>query len=313
VVVGRAKGQRSLWGDFNAFNGRAFEMEGSANLPEDALRSIVELVAEPACLIAVDGWRILYANPAFGRLANANSERASWEVGGLFAAFPDLDSAAVRMQLNELVQGNRLTARIDCASAHRHSLISEIRARRIETAGGALLALVLGSATAEDADAARGKAIDPLTGLADRAFILDKLNNILRGDRQEDRGCVVLFVDVDGFKQVNDSYGHLMGDRVLGEVARRLAASVRARDHVARFGGDEFLVLLERVSDRAIIERVVQRIQAAFDRPIVLPQGEVTLSVSVGAAQAGDAESTTAEALIDAADRAMYAAKRATA
>ena len=122
----------------------------------------------------------------------------------------------------------------------------------------------------------------------------------------------MLFVDVDGFKQVNDSYGHLVGDRVLAEVARRLASSVRARDHVARFGGDEFLVVLERVNDPSVIEPVVRRIQVAFDRPIALPQGEVMLGVSVGAARA-DQVGSSAESLIDAADRAMYAAKRAPA
>jgi diguanylate cyclase (GGDEF)-like protein len=152
--------------------------------------------------------------------------------------------------------------------------------------------------------------VDPLTGLYDRAYILEKLRELVGGDREEDGRCVVLFVDVDGFKQVNDSYGHLVGDRVLAEVARRLASTVRSRDHIARFGGDEFLVLLERVNDPSIIEPVVQRIQAAFERPISLPQGEVTLSVSVGAARAGEA-AHTAEALIDAADRAMYAVKRA--
>ena len=78
----------------------------------------------------------------------------------------------------------------------------------------------------------------------------------------------MLFIDVDGFKQVNDAYGHLVGDRVLGEVARRLAGCVRAGDYVARFGGDEFLVLLERIGGRGEIAPVVRRIQAAFARPI---------------------------------------------
>jgi diguanylate cyclase (GGDEF)-like protein len=122
----------------------------------------------------------------------------------------------------------------------------------------------------------------------------------------------VLFVDVDGFKQVNDLYGHLVGDRVLCEVANRLAGCVRAGDHVARFGGDEFVVLLQRVRGRDEIEPVVRRIDAAFQEPIPLPHGEVTLTVSVGAAEAL-AEGESAEQLINAADRAMYAAKRATA
>ena len=111
--------------------------------------------------------------------------------------------------------------------------------------------MVLETASAGAADeSSRREGIDPLTGLADRGVILDKLSRIIHGDRLEDRRCAVLFVDVDGFKQVNDVYGHLVGDRVLGEVARRLKGCLRARDCVARFGGDEFLVLLERIGGR---------------------------------------------------------------
>ena len=172
--------------------------------------------------------------------------------------------------------------------------------------------MVLETESAGAADeSSRREGIDPLTGLADRGVILDKLSRIIHGDRLEDRRCAVLFVDVDGFKQVNDVYGHLVGDRVLCEVARRLGR-LRARDCVARFGGDEFLVLLERIGGRDEIDSVVRRVQTAFVRPIVLPQGEVTLGVSVGAARAGE-NGNSPEALIDAADRAMYAAKRATA
>jgi diguanylate cyclase len=172
---------------------------------------------------------------------------------------------------------------------------------------------VLETASAGAADeSSRREGIDPLTGLADRGVILDRLSRIIHGDRLEDRRCAVLFVDVDGFKQVNDVYGHLVGDRVLGEVARRLKGCLRARDCVARFGGDEFLVLLERIGSQGEIDSVVRRVQAAFARPIELTQGSVILGVSVGAARAGE-DGNTPEALIDAADRAMYAAKRATA
>ena len=143
------------------------------------------------------------------------------------------------------------------------------------------MAIVLEPASAGAADeSARREGIDPLTGLADRGVILDRLSRIIHGDRLEDRRFAVLFVDVDGFKQVNDVYGHLIGDRVLGEVARRLAGCV-ARDCVARFGGDEFLVLLERIGSRGEIDSVVRRVEAAFARLIVLPQGEVMLGVSV--------------------------------
>lgn len=286
-------------------------MEDSKNLPLDALRSLVNLMSEPACLVAAADWRIVGANAALVRRAETGDEAI--QGGSFFAAFPELDSTAIRMQLDELVRGKRNSVRFESgASPHLAGAISAIRAQRIDSNGDMMLALVLEVRSASEREAATSHTVDPLTGLFDRAYILEKLRSLVGGDREGDSCCVVVFVDVDGFKQVNDSYGHLVGDRVLCEVARRLAASVRARDHIARFGGDEFLVLLERVNDPAVIEPVVRRIQAAFDRPIVLPQGEVTLGVSVGTARAGDA-GPSAEALIDAADRAMYAAKRAPA
>jgi diguanylate cyclase (GGDEF)-like protein len=284
-------------------------MDDSTNLPADALRSLVDLVSEPACLVAADEWRILYSNPAFVARSLIGEDESG--AGGFFAAFPELNSTAIRMQLAEVVQGKRNSARFESGvSPHLAGAIAAIRARRINSNHGVVLAIVLEERSMAEREEVSSYTVDPLTGLFDRAYILEKLRNLVGSDREGDGSCVVLFIDVDGFKQVNDSFGHLVGDRVLSEVARRLAGSVRTRDHIARFGGDEFLVVLERVNDPRVIEPVVRRIQVAFDRPIVLPQGEVTLSVSVGAAQANETGGS-AEMLIDAADRAMYAAKRA--
>jgi diguanylate cyclase (GGDEF)-like protein len=288
-------------------------MGDATNLPLESLRSLVDLGGEAACLVDAEGWRIVYANPQLLQLAGSSGEPPA--ASSIFDLVPELETPAIRVQLAELAVGEFDAAHIDCRAAADcvSSPIVEIRVCRVATKGGALLAMVLAtSPAAGNRDARRREGIDPLTGLADRGMILDKLSKNIHGDRLADQRCAVLFIDVDGFKQVNDSYGHLVGDRVLCEVARRLAASVRAGDHVARFGGDEFLVLLEHVGGRGEIEPVVRRIQAAFRRPISLPRGEVTLSVSVGAARAGD-DGGSVEALIDAADRAMYAAKRASA
>jgi diguanylate cyclase (GGDEF)-like protein/PAS domain S-box-containing protein len=287
-------------------------MGDSVNLPVEGLRTLVDLTSEAACLVDASDWRIAYANQRLMRLTGCASASA---VGrNLFELVPELGYVEVRSQLAELAAGKRdaaLVTLLDASDDER--VFALVRARRIASDGRVWLALVLEAVSAGAADeSSRREGIDPLTGLADRGVILDKLARILDGDRFEDRRCAVLFVDVDGFKQVNDVYGHLVGDRVLGEVARRVAGSVRARDCVARFGGDEFLVLLERIGGHGEIDSVVRRVQAAFERPIVLPQGEVTLGVSIGAARAGD-DGSSPEELIDAADRAMYAVKRATA
>ncbi len=299
-------------------------MGDSTNLPLEGLRSLIDLAGEGACLIDPAGWRVVYANPQLLRLLDLPSDPPA--ALSIFELVPVLETPAIRAELAELAVGKRDEARIDCRTVSNEDVsnrsvsnrtgspIAEIRVRRVETENGVWLAMVLttSAVAAGTDDATRCEGNDPLTGLADRGFILDKLSKIIRGDRSEDQRCVVLFVDIDGFKQVNDSYGHLVGDRVLCEVARRLAACVRAADHVGRFGGDEFLILLERVGGRGEFEPVVRRIQAAFVRPISFAQGEVTLGVSVGAAQAG-IDGGSAEELIDAADRAMYVAKRAPA
>jgi diguanylate cyclase (GGDEF)-like protein len=145
-------------------------------------------------------------------------------------------------------------------------------------------------------------AIDPLTGLPNRRTFLERLRAALRRGR-----CAVLFCDLDGFKQVNDRWGHAIGDELLTQVAVRLVASVRETDTVSRFGGDEFLVLLEGV-DQPSIDGVISRIRAAFSRPFTLSTGELTLGVSIGLAT-GSAGSD--EDLIGAADALMYEAKRA--
>jgi len=288
-------------------------MGDSSNLPVEGLRFLVDLTGEAACLVDATDWKIEYANSRFARLIGCADGQVAGR--GLFELVPELEDLHIRAQLADLAGGKRDAAAIDLRNqaSGDESPFAELRVRRAVSGDRVWLAMVLEPASAGAADeSSRREGIDPLTGLADRGVILDRLARIVHGDRFEDRRCAVLFIDVDGFKQVNDVYGHLVGDRVLGEVARRLSSCVRARDCVARFGGDEFLVLLERIGTRDEIESVVRRVQAAFVRPIALPQGEVVLGVSVGAARAGK-DGDSPEALIDAADRAMYAAKRAPA
>ena len=247
--------------------------------------------AKAACLVDPSGWRVVYANAALLRFGSTRPSRcrrgkrcSTW--------FPNCRMPRSSSSLAELAAGERggsAHSRVDCVGESSGVRSAEVRVRRVESEPACCWRSSFGERSAERPGrrVGRREGIDPLTGLADRAFILDRLSTMLHGDRSDDQRCAVLFIDVDGFKQVNDAYGHLVGDRVLCEVARRLAACVRAGDHVARFGGDEFVVLLERVGGRDEIEPVVRRIQAAFERPIALPQGEVTLGVSVGAARGG--------------------------
>ena len=149
---------------------------------------------------------------------------------------------------------------------------------------------------------------DPLTGLANRALLIDRLDHLLAGGDRKDRRLAVLYVDLDGFKTVNDTGHHAAGDEVLQIVGERLRAAVRPDDTVARFGGDEFVVLCANLAteDDALV--IAQRILDELRLPIVHRAGTWCLSASIGVVMAGPTSSSAA--LIEAADRAMYRAKR---
>ncbi len=150
---------------------------------------------------------------------------------------------------------------------------------------------------------------DPLTGLPNRTLFLDRLGHrIDYARRRKDPLFAVLFLDLDRFKVVNDSLGHLHGDELLVETARRLERSVRPSDTIARLGGDEFAVLLEEVSDVSGAVHVAERIQASLKVPVRLGNQEIVPTVSIGIALSQSGYEKAEDVLRDA-DTAMYRAK----
>jgi len=155
---------------------------------------------------------------------------------------------------------------------------------------------------------------DALTNLANRALFTDRVEQELRRRDRNAAPVSVLFLDLDGFKEINDSRGHAVGDNVLVEVAHRLSASVRAEDTVARFGGDEFAILVtgsEDETDRA--EEVAQRVLDALRVPIGVDQVDLHVTASIGIAYGGWEASDASDAgrLMRNADLAMYRTKAA--
>ena len=146
---------------------------------------------------------------------------------------------------------------------------------------------------------------DPLTGLANRTLLHERLRGILARDARAGTTTALLFLDLDGFKAVNDRHGHAVGDLVLTTVAARLTAVVRPSDTVARLGGDEFVVLVEGASD-AHLSLLVDRVRAAVVEPIGRLHLSVGVSIGVAVSHRGEAEPG---ALLASADRAMYGAK----
>jgi diguanylate cyclase (GGDEF)-like protein/PAS domain S-box-containing protein len=149
---------------------------------------------------------------------------------------------------------------------------------------------------------------DALTGLANRALLMDRLEQaLLRTRRHAGHTCAVLFLDLDRFKVVNDSLGHVVGDQLLIAIGERLQACLRPDDTVARLGGDEFIVLLGGMPDAIAAGRVAERIQRELEVPFRVSGHEVFATVSIGIACGG--AGTRAEDLLRDADTAMYQAK----
>jgi len=150
---------------------------------------------------------------------------------------------------------------------------------------------------------------DPLTGLANRVLFLDRLTlTMARFARRPDRNYAVVFLDVDLFKQVNDSRGHAAGDALLLAVAQRLRSCLRPQDTIARFGGDEFALLLDEVGSTEDIARLAERIQRELRKPVEIGGAAVLVSASMGIAL-GSAGYTGSDEIMRDADSAMYRAK----
>jgi diguanylate cyclase (GGDEF)-like protein len=149
---------------------------------------------------------------------------------------------------------------------------------------------------------------DPLTELPNRTLFVDRVEQAVARAERSERPVAVLFLDLDRFKVVNDSLGHRAGDELLVAAAQRLRTVVRPADTVARFGGDEFVVLCEEVDETRVAVDVARRIVAALEEPFVLGGREVFVSASVGICMATDTRSTPDDLLRNA-DTAMFRAK----
>jgi len=159
---------------------------------------------------------------------------------------------------------------------------------------------------------AQGRAIglrDPLTGLPNRLLFNDRLNSAISEAHRTSEMFAVLFVDLDRFKNINDSLGHAVGDQVLAAVAKRLRASVRGSDTVARYAGDEFTLILRHIVQRDDVVRIAEKIVRAMEAPLQLAGGlELNMTASLGLSFYPD-DATDAERLLKHADVAMYSAK----
>ena len=150
---------------------------------------------------------------------------------------------------------------------------------------------------------------DALTGLPSLRLCKDRLDHSLAEARRQRQMSAVMFLDLDGFKQINDQHGHEFGDLVLKATADRIKAEIRETDTVARIGGDEFVVILSSLPEIAIVNRIASSLIQRISEPLVVGETEVMVSASIGVALYPE-NGETAEDLIRSADHAMYRVKR---
>ncbi len=149
---------------------------------------------------------------------------------------------------------------------------------------------------------------DYLTGLPNRLFLNDRIAGALTYAKNHGTSLALCLLDLDYFKKINDSYGHLAGDEVLKESAARLKSALNSADTVYRIGGDEFVIVMEQITDPNQIQVTAERILARFRQPMTILGQEITLTLSIGTAVCKGAK-TSAEELLQKADHALYQAK----
>jgi diguanylate cyclase (GGDEF)-like protein len=163
----------------------------------------------------------------------------------------------------------------------------------------------------DSSDQSREAALhDALTGLPNRVLMVQHLEHAFRVSRRSGKMSALFFVDLDRFKEVNDTYGHQVGDELLVAVAERLTGALRPGDSLARLSGDEFVILCEDLADQSGADPIAVRLDAELARPFVLSTVKVTISASIGIAFTGKGVEATPEELLRDADLAMYRSKR---
>ncbi len=154
--------------------------------------------------------------------------------------------------------------------------------------------------------------IDPVTGVFTREVLADRLNKLIQTAAKQHGSVGLLFIDIDHFKGINDAYGHVAGDKVLRHVAQAISSCVRGNDFTARFGGEEFVVVIDK-PDVSKLQTVAERVRQAIEsHNFVLDRKQASVTASVGAALFGPVDDAkgVAELLVSSADAAMYEAKR---
>jgi diguanylate cyclase (GGDEF)-like protein/PAS domain S-box-containing protein len=277
---------------------------------EERFRSLVQNASDLITVIEPDT-TIVYQSPASERVLGYRAEEVVQTK--LASLLHDDDLARMVAFLREVMGGANTTAALEARLRHADGSwvyveIVGADQRRDAAIGGLVLNIRDVSERKKLEEQLRFQAFhDPLTGLANRVRFADRLEHSLARAEREGTQIGVLFMDLDDFKSINDSLGHTAGDYLLIEVTRRMQSCLRAADTAARFGGDEFAILLERIDGPDDAWQVAERIFAALREPFEIEGKEIFVRASIGIALGGGGAAS--EEVLRNADVAMYAAK----
>jgi len=286
--------------------------ESATRTSEDRFRSLVQNSSDTTLVLGARGV-VTYASPSITMLLEREPDSVLGRLAGELIHADDRafveGELARRLALDAVTEPIQFRMmRPDGSSRFVEAVVTDLRSR---PSVGGYVANIRDITERKEAESllAFQALHDPLTGLANRVLLVDRLRSaIARSADASDPPPVVMFLDLDRFKLVNDSLGHGAGDLLLMEVARRLESLLRTGDTVARFGGDEFVILCEGFTDPESVAALAERIMKSFEEPFDLDGETFHIGVSVGVATV-DEEFASAEGLLSDADFAMYLAK----
>ncbi|MCI2240383.1 diguanylate cyclase [Paenibacillus sp. TRM 82003] len=254
---------------------------------------------------------LVYVNAAFEELTGYSAEECLGR-NCRFLQGPGTDPVQVRVIARRLLAGRGVRTTLLNHRRDGSTFWNEVTVSPVHDAEGRLTHFIGNQADVSDRVEREARTVhlahhDVLTGLPNRAHLLDHLELELRRSARSGSGVAVVFIDLDGFKAVNDRFGHAAGDQALIHAAGRLRSVVRSGDLLGRLAGDEFLLVLTglRAADVSSVRQVVQHLHDAVRVPVELPGGDVTLRASIGFALSPE-DGLDATGLIDAADARMY-------